>query len=286
MITRIYTVVLETDRGTESAIESAVATEVVVSEASYSDDYIQIRIAEYRDYDTSISVADIALSSYPDSHFYILPVPRNQCRKWRMMIMTCEEYYGRQFDSLKRLEQVLLDIIHEYPTQGYPNGIEPILYCKSRIKRPESMMQKLEQHGLPTHGESALSNMHDAVGVRIVCSFLDDVYKIAGWLGARSEFEIFETKDYIAYPKPNGYRSLHLVLSFPSSSNQKLMAEIQLRTIAIDFWAALEHQLKYKKNIKHEKTICSELKRCADEIASVDVSMQTLRDLILNNQWS
>lgn len=200
--------------------------------------------------------------------------------------MTYEEYYGYQYDSLKRAEQVLLEIIHEYPTQGYPNEIEPVLYCKSRIKRPESMMRKLKQRGFPTDGQSALSNMHDAVGVRIVCSFLDDVYKIASWLGTRSEFEILETKDYIAYPKSNGYRSLHLVLSFPSSCGQKLMAEIQLRTIAIDFWAALEHQLKYKKDIEHEKTIRSELKRCADEIASMDVSMQTLRDLILNDQWS
>lgn len=200
--------------------------------------------------------------------------------------MTYEEYYGCQYDSLKRVEKALLSLIREYPTQGCPNEIEPVLYYKSRIKKPESMMRKLEQRGLPTNGESALSHMHDAVGVRIVCSFLDDVYKIAGWLGTRSEFEIFETKDYIAYPKSNGYRSLHLVLSFPLSANQTLMAEIQLRTIAIDFWAALEHQLKYKKDIEHEKIIRSELKHCADEIASVDVSMQTLRDLILNDQWS
>lgn len=200
--------------------------------------------------------------------------------------MTYEEYYGCQFNLLKHIEQVLLDIIHEYPMQSYPNDIEPILYCKSRIKRPESMIRKLKQRGISTNGESALSNMHDAVGVRIVCSFLDDVYKIASWLRTRPEFEVVETKDYIAYPKPNGYRSLHLVVSFSSSSDQKFMAEIQLRTIAIDFWAALEHQIKYKKNVEHEKTIRSELKRCADEIASVDVSMQTLRELILNNQWS
>ena len=200
--------------------------------------------------------------------------------------MTCEEYYGYQFDSLKRIEQLLLDTIRESPTQDYPNGTEPILYCKTRIKKPESMMRKLEQHGFPTNGESALSNMRDAVGMRIVCSFLDDVYRIAGWLEARSEFEILETKDYITFPKPNGYRSLHLILAISTSDGQKLTAEVQLRTIAIDFWAALEHQLKYKKDIEHEKTIRRELKRCADEIASVDVSMQTLRDLILQNQWS
>lgn len=199
--------------------------------------------------------------------------------------MTCEEYYGEALSRLKHMEWALLGVIQTYPTQSYPNGVEPVLYCTSRIKRPDSMIRKLEQHGLPTDGGTALSHMHDAVGVRIVCSFLDDVYKIASWLRARPEFEVVETKDYIAYPKPNGYRSLHLVLSFPFSCHQTLMAEIQLRTIALDFWAALEHQLKYKKDVEHEKTIRSELKHCADEIASMDVSMQTLRDLILNDQW-
>lgn len=200
--------------------------------------------------------------------------------------MTYEEYYGEDLFRLKRMEQILLDVIQDYPTQSYPNGVEPILYCKSRIKQPESMIRKLEQRGVKTDGYSALENTHDAVGIRIVCSFVDDVYKVAHWLGTRPEFEIVETKDYIAYPKPNGYRSLHLILLFKTESEQGLMAEIQLRTIAIDFWAALEHQMKYKKNIEHEKTIRNELKRCADEIASVDVSMQTLRDLILNNQWN
>lgn len=200
--------------------------------------------------------------------------------------MTAEEYYGCQYSVLQHIRQTLLDVIHEYPTQSYPDEVEPILYCKSRIKAPESMVQKLQRKGIPTDAKTALENTHDAVGVRVVCSFLDDVYKIADWLGKRPEFTVVETKDYIAYPKPNGYRSLHLVVAFPSFAGQEFMAEIQVRTIAIDFWAALEHQLKYKKHIGHEKTIRSELKRCADEIASVDVSMQTLRDLIMNDQWN
>lgn len=202
------------------------------------------------------------------------------------MTLTYEAYYGEDYLRLKRMEQALLDLIHGYPKQSYPHGVEPILYCISRIKRPESMIRKLEQRGLPTDGASALSAMHDAVGVRAVCSFVDDVYKLAHWLSTRDEFVIVETKDYIAYPKANGYRSLHLVLRFHAGPEQGLMAEMQLRTIATDFWAALEHQMKHKKNIEHEKTIRGELKRCADEIASVDVSMQTLRDLILDDQWS
>lgn len=124
------------------------------------------------------------------------------------------------------------------------------------------------------------------MGVRVVCSFLDDVYRISHWLSTQDAFEIVASKDYIAYPKPNGYRSLHLILHFHTDSGQEIPAEIQLRTIAIDFWAALEHQIKYKRNISHEKTVRDELKRCADEIASVDVSMQTLRDIIQKDLWN
>lgn len=200
--------------------------------------------------------------------------------------MTYEEYYGDHLSLLKQIEAHLLELVCQYPARGYPEGVEPILYCKSRIKQPDSMIRKLEQRGFLTGVESALSNVHDAVGVRVVCSFVDDVYKIAQWLSTNEEFVIVETKDYIAYPKPNGYRSLHLVLCFQTGPQPGFMAEIQIRTIAIDFWAALEHQMKYKKSIEHEKIIRDELKRCADEIASVDVSMQTLRDLIFDEQWS
>ncbi len=127
--------------------------------------------------------------------------------------------------------------------------------------------------------------MHDTVGIRIVCSFVDDVYEISKWLYGRKEFKIIAEKDYISYPKPNGYRSLHLILQFTDGIAQGMAAEIQLRTIAIDFWAALEHQMKYKHQIKHEKVIQDELKRCADEIASVDVSMQTIRDILRDDAW-
>ena len=195
--------------------------------------------------------------------------------------MTFEEYYGEGLLRLKQVEVFLLHLVYQYPAQEDPDGVGPVLYCKSRIKQPDSMMRKLRMHGLPTDGKTALEQMHDAVGIRVVCAFVEDVYRVSQWLGMRPEYEIAATKDYIAYPKPNGYRSLHLVLRFHTG----LQAEIQLRTIALDFWAALEHQMKYKKNIAHEKTICDELKRCADEIASVDMFMQTLRELIRYEGW-
>lgn len=141
-------------------------------------------------------------------------------------------------------------------------------------------MRKLEKSGLPPTGSAALAYMHDAVGVRAVCAFTDDVYRVASWLADRPEVQVKTVKDYIAAPKPNGYRSYHLILALTDGPGAGMTAEVQLRTIAADFWAALEHQMKYKHTVQHEQLIRDELKRCADEIASVDLSMQTIRELL------
>lgn len=127
---------------------------------------------------------------------------------------------------------------------------------------------------------SALTDVYDAVGIRIICGFLDDVYKMAAWLEQRKELEIILHKDYIAWPKPNGYRSYHLCLRIRTGEMAGTLAEIQIRTMAIDFWATLEHRLKCKQRIPCEELIRRELKRCADEIAATDISMQTIRDML------
>ena len=125
--------------------------------------------------------------------------------------------------------------------------------------------------------ESALYEIHDAVGIRIVCTFIDDIYTIRDRLIALPYIRLIEEKDYIRQVKPNGYRSLHLILQVEDT----YYAEIQLRTISMDTWAAMEHHLKYKKNLnRNTDLIVRELKRCADELASTDESMQTLRDMI------
>ena len=190
--------------------------------------------------------------------------------------MTIEEYYGSAFPAMKHAEQALLELIEQYP-QSESNDLKAIVYCCSRIKNPDSMNRKLASLGISCDGSTALEKTFDAVGVRIVCAFAEDVYQIVNWLKQQSSIRIVHEKDYIAYPKPNGYRSYHIQLRMAESG---LPAEIQIRTIAIDFWATLEHQLKYKKDIPHEELIRSEWKRCADEIASVDLSMQTIRDII------
>ncbi len=193
--------------------------------------------------------------------------------------MTYEDFYGPALTGLTKTKQQICDLISLYSSEN-PDHAKSVIYCCSRLKTPESMIQKLKKRGLPVNKQAALSQVYDAVGIRVVCSFAEDVYQIAAWLKNRAEFRILEEKDYIAYPKPNGYRSLHLLLQMTEGEGSGLFAEIQIRTIAIDFWAALEHQLKYKKNLPHEAMIREELKRCADEIASVDLSMQTIRDIL------
>lgn len=190
--------------------------------------------------------------------------------------MTLEEYYGNMLPAMLYTKQYLLNLIGRYPITD-PNNLKPIIYCCSRIKSPESMNRKLSSYGLLQNGATAIEKMYDAVGIRIVCAFTEDVYNIVEFLKQHPDITVIKEKDYIAYPKENGYRSYHLKLRLQINN---IPAEIQVRTIATDFWATLEHQLKYKKDIPHEDLIRSELKRCADEIASVDLSMQTLRDII------
>lgn len=199
--------------------------------------------------------------------------------------MTQEKYYKGALSTLKNGEKYLLDMIGEYPVRKTEDGIQPIIYVKSRIKSPESMMRKLWKKGWKTDADTALKRTNDAVGVRVICSFEEEVYQVTEWLCKRKEIQVIEKKDYIAYPKPNGYRSLHLIVKVRKGELEGMTAEIQLRTIALDFWAVLEHQMKYKQSIAHESIIQNELKRCADEIASVDISMQTIRELLRNTEW-
>lgn len=191
--------------------------------------------------------------------------------------MTYEEFYGDEYCRLQKAETILKDLIMKFQESV---DEKKIAYVSSRIKSPDSMQKKLEKKGVASTSENAVSKVNDAVGARVICSFIDDIYKVSDWLKAQEQIEVIKTKDYIAYPKENGYRSFHMIIRIKELN---LNAEIQIRTIALDFWANLEHQMKYKRDIKNEEMIRSELKRCADEIASVDLSMQTIKDLIFMN---
>lgn len=191
-----------------------------------------------------------------------------------------DSIYGDQLPAMKAVMQEILDAIDELRDEMESRyGADPVEHCLARIKSEESMREKCVRKGLPVTTESALQEIHDAIGVRVVCAFISDVYAVSAHLKGLPDAQLVEEKDYIRHAKPNGYRSLHLILRF----HGKYYAEIQLRTISMDTWAALEHHLKYKKKIRgNEELISSELKRCADELASTDMSMQTLRDMIID----
>ncbi len=156
-------------------------------------------------------------------------------------------------------------------------GMDPVEHCLARIKTEESMREKCRRNNLPETEESALGAIHDAIGLRIVCAFVDDIYAIRDRIRALPDVSVVREKDYIRHAKPNGYRSYHMILQLPDG----YFAEIQLRTISMDTWAALEHHLKYKRDTGPQTDlIIQELKRCADELASTDLSMQTIRDMI------
>ncbi|HEO7052696.1 TPA: GTP pyrophosphokinase family protein [Streptococcus agalactiae] len=156
-----------------------------------------------------------------------------------------------------------------------------------RIKTSDSMIEKCRRKQLPVTVDSALKVIRDSIGVRIICGFVNDIYQIVERIKTFDDCRIVVEKDYIQHVKPNGYRSYHVILEIDTpypdclgNSEGKYYMEIQLRTIAQDSWASLEHQMKYKHDIENPERIVRELKRCADEIASVDLTMQTIRQLI------
>lgn len=179
------------------------------------------------------------------------------------------------------------NVISEDFTYQYERN--PIENIKSRLKEPASIFSKLKRREQPLTVESIEENLFDVAGVRVVCSFVDDVYQIAEALLSQDDVVLIERKDYIQNPKPNGYRSLHLIVAVPIFlTNQKKMmnVEIQLRTIAMDFWASLEHQLRYKKENVMTPDMEMDLKTCAEISSHLDVLMNDLCQKIASTNGS
>ena len=163
----------------------------------------------------------------------------------------------------------------------------PIADIRTRLKSPQSIIEKMKKLNLPLSIESMMENLSDVAGVRVICSFPEDVYLLADALLRQDDVKLLARKDYIANPKPNGYRSLHLIVELPiffSRETVPMKVEIQLRTIAMDFWASLEHQLKYKKGLDSDAELTEELKRCADASAALDLRMQQIRQALDSNR--
>lgn len=157
----------------------------------------------------------------------------------------------------------------------------PIEHIKTRLKSPESVISKLQRKGLPIDFASAKRHLSDIVGVRIICSFVSDIYDLHEILRARHDIKIMECKDYIKNPKPNGYQSLHLIVEVPillSKGTEHVRAEIQLRTLGMDFWASLEHKIFYKYNKDIPERLKRELYEAANMTVQLDAKMKAIGD--------
>jgi putative GTP pyrophosphokinase len=157
----------------------------------------------------------------------------------------------------------------------------PIEHIKSRIKSTESILSKIERKGYKVTVENAQKYIHDIAGIRIICSFTSDIYNIYKLIEKQNDFNIIEIKDYIKNPKPNGYRSLHLIVEIPvflSYRTVPVKVEIQIRTIAMDFWASLEHKIFYKFNKTVPSNMTEQLKECADVITDLDYKMLDIKN--------
>lgn len=156
----------------------------------------------------------------------------------------------------------------------------PISSIQTRLKSSSSIIEKMIRKGIPFSMENLEAQIHDLAGIRVICSYMDDIYALADALTSQDDITLVEQKDYIRHPKPNGYRSLHLIVSVPvffSRQKRQIKVEVQIRTIAMDFWASLEHQMKYKREIPDQQHIVAQLKSCAEDIARVDMEMMNIR---------
>ena len=159
----------------------------------------------------------------------------------------------------------------------------PIEFIESRLKKPSSIARKLEKMGYEVTGQNMTEHLSDIAGIRVLCAYIDDIYEIARMLAHQKDVEIITVKDYIKHPKDNGYRSYHMIVEIPvyfSDAVRPVRCEIQIRTIAMDFWATLDHDMQYKKQVEDAEQIMQELKDCADIIHQTDEKMMRLRERI------
>lgn len=181
------------------------------------------------------------------------------------------------YESAIREVKTKLEILDsEFRTKYAYN---PIHHIEDRLKSPKSIFEKLRRKDKAFGVESAKKNLYDIAGIRVICNYIEDIYTVADLLTAQDDVKLVKRKDYIKNPKPNGYRSLHLVIQTPvylSEAKEQVFVEVQIRTIAMDFWASLEHELKYKTDNEVSAELAERLKQCAETIAATDSEMQEI----------
>lgn len=211
----------------------------------------------------------------------------------KMLDGTLGEELSEQLRAFLATEHIYLSATREIVTKlenlndefKYSRHHNPIHHVTARVKTPKRIMEKLARKGFELTLASARQNINDIAGVRVICSYVDDLYLVADLLTSQSDIELVRKIDYIRNPKPNGYRSLHLIISVPvflSTGPESVKVEIQLRTIAMDFWASLEHELAYRLIETQGEEMRRELKDCADVISATDVRMQKLYTAVSN----
>lgn len=165
----------------------------------------------------------------------------------------------------------------------YIHKYNPIEYIKSRIKTPESIVKKLKRYGYDSTIQNMVDYINDIAGIRLVCSFTSDIYRLADMIGCQNDLTVVSIKDYIKNPKPSGYKSYHMIVSVPIFMSDRVVntkVEIQIRTIAMDFWASLEHKIYYKFEGNAPDFISEELRECAGMVSSLDAKMLSLNEAI------
>lgn len=181
--------------------------------------------------------------------------------------------------AIRLIETRLVNLVEEYNYKNYRN---PVHQIKTRVKTPQSIIDKLLNRGLDVSVKSARENLSDIAGIRVICSYIEDIYNISEFISSQEDITVERISDYSKNPKPNGYRSLHLKVHVPVSllnTTEQVKVEIQIRTTGMDFWASLEHELSYKFPEGTNKTVTQELKQCADVIAETDFRMQRLHNI-------
>lgn len=193
-------------------------------------------------------------------------------------IIQFNELMNRYQAAIKEVSTKLEILKSDFQIRNHRSSIENI---QSRIKKPVSILKKLQRKGIEVNLDTIRSELNDVAGIRVICPFIDDIYMVAQKLAQQDDIHVITVKDYIKNPKSSGYRSYHMIIEVPvffMDAKELMRVEVQLRTVAMDFWASLEHQIKYKKECTHDKELVRDLKLCADTIAETDLRMLELRE--------
>jgi len=183
--------------------------------------------------------------------------------------------------ALKQMETKMEILNEEFQ---HVHQYNPIEHIKARMKTPESIVKKLKRHGRESTIENMVNHINDIAGIRIICSFTSDIYRIAEMIREQKDLKVIATKDYITYPKASGYRSYHMIVTVPVYLSDRIVdakVEVQIRTVAMDFWASLEHKIHYKLEGDAPEHIRNELIECAHMVMDLDARMLSLNEQII-----